>query len=125
MTKNPINLAVRFLLELAGIFTYGLWGYSKTDEFYRFILMILLPLLFAVLWGVFAVRDDPSRSGKTVVQTPGFIRLLLELGLFSLAIWMLSDLEHTLIGWLLAMVVIAHYLVSKDRVRWLLSVRKS
>ena len=63
-SKHPINLALRFLLELAAIFTFGFWGHSQAGGGTGVLLAVLLPLLFAVLWGVFAVRGDPSRSGE-------------------------------------------------------------
>ena len=75
------------------------------------LLAILFPLLFAVLWGVFAVRGDPSRSGKTVVQTPGIIRLLLELGLFGAAAWMMLDLDHSLTALIFGSAVVIHYFI--------------
>ena len=49
----------------------------------RWILVGILPLGAVALWGVFATPDDPSRSGNTVVRTPGLMRLLLEWGLFA------------------------------------------
>jgi hypothetical protein len=119
-STHPINLALRFLLELIAIITYGYWGYSLLEAGTRILLAILFPILFAVLWGVFAVRDDPSRSGKTVVQTPGIIRLLLELGLFGVAAWMLLDLDHTLIALIFGVAVVVHYFLSFDRIAWLL-----
>jgi len=119
-SKNPINLGLRFLLELAAIIVFGYWGHSLTGDGTRILLAILFPLLFAVLWGVFAVRGDPSRSGKTVVNTPGIIRLLLELGLFGAAAWMMLDLDHSLIALIFGSAVVIHYFISFDRVSWLL-----
>jgi len=119
-SKQPINLAFRFLLELAAIFAFGFWGHSQAGGGTAVLLAILLPLLFAVLWGVFAVKGDPSRSGKTVVQTPRILRLLLELGLFGLAAWMLLDLDHSLIALIFGSAVVIHYFISFDRVAWLL-----
>jgi hypothetical protein len=120
MSKNPLNLALRFLLELAAIMAFGVWGYSLTGGATRFILALLFPVLFAVLWGVFAVKGDPSRSGKTVVQTPGVLRLILELALFALAACMLFDLGYSLPAWIFSGAVLVHYLSSYDRVLWLL-----
>jgi len=120
MSKHPLNSAVRFLLELASIAVFGIWGYHQTDTGLRILLAILLPLGFALLWGVFAVKDDPSRSGKTVVRTPGIIRLLLELSLFGAAAWMMLDLDYTLIALILGLTVVIHYFVSFDRIAWLL-----
>jgi len=119
-SKHPINLAFHFLLELAAIFTFGFWGHSRAGGGTGILLAILLPLLFAVLWGVFAVKGDPSRSGKTVVQTPGILRLLLELGLFGLAAWMLLDLDYSTIALIFGSAVVIHYFISFDRVAWLL-----
>ena len=120
MSKHPLNLALRFLLELAAIVAFGAWGYSLTEGGTKIFLAILFPLLFAVLWSVFAVQGDPSRSGKTVVQTPGPVRLILELALFAAATWMLFDLGHTLPFIIYGVVVILHYAFSYDRLAWLL-----
>ena len=107
-------------MEIAAITTFGIWGYSLSGSGYRIILAVLFSLAFAVLWGVFAVKDDPSRSGKTVVSTPGAIRLLLELILFGSASCMLFDLGYTIPGWILCGTVILHYIISLDRIAWLL-----
>ena len=119
-STHPINLALRFLLELAAILTFGFWGYFLTVDGTRILLAILFPLLFAVLWGVFAVKDDPSRSGKTVVQTPGIVRLLLELALFGAAAWMMLDLDYSTIALIFGSAVVIHYFISFDRISWLL-----
>jgi len=120
MSKHPLNSAVRFLLELASIAVFGIWGYHQTDTGLRILLAILLPLGFALLWGVFAVKDDPSRSGKTVVRTPGIIRLLLELSLFGAAAWMMLDLNYSLVALIFGLTVVIHYFTSFDRIAWLL-----
>jgi hypothetical protein len=120
MSKHPLNSAVRLLLEMTAIVSFGIWGYHQTETGMRILLAILLPLGFAALWGVFAVKDDPSRSGKTVVQTPGIIRLLLELGLFGAAAWMMLDLDYSLAALIFGSTVVIHYFVSFDRIAWLL-----
>jgi hypothetical protein len=119
-SKNPINLALRFLLEVAAILAFGFWGYSLAAGGIQILLAILFPLLFAVLWGVFAVRGDPSRSGKTVVQTPGIVRLLLELLLFGAAAWMMLELDYPSMALIFGLAVAFHYFVSFDRIAWLL-----
>jgi hypothetical protein len=62
MGSNPINLAVRFLLEIAGLIAIGYWGWHQGEGFLSIILAIGLPVIAAVLWGTFAVLEDPSRS---------------------------------------------------------------
>jgi hypothetical protein len=120
MSKHPLNSAVRLLLEMAAIASFGIWGYHQTETGIRILLAILMPLGFAVVWGVFAVRDDPSRSGKTVVQTPGIIRLLLELGLFGIAAWMFLDQGYSLSAIVFGAVALVHYAFSWDRIAWLI-----
>ena len=120
MSLHPLNSAVRLLLEIAAIISFGIWGYHQSETGIKILLAILLPLGFALLWGVFAVKGDPSRSGKTVVQTPGIIRLLLELGLFGVAAWMMLDLDYSLIALIFGLTVTIHYIISYDRIAWLL-----
>ena len=120
MSKHPLNSAVRVLLELVAIVSFSIWGYHQSETGTRILLAILLPLGFAALWGVFAVKNDPSRSGKTVIQTPGIIRLLLELGLFGAAAWMLLDLDCSLVALVFGLSVAIHYIFSFDRIAWLL-----
>ena len=120
MSTHPLNLALRFLLEVTAIVAFGFSGYRLADNWTRIIWAIALPLVFTTIWGVFAVPNDPSRSGKTVVPTPGIVRLLIELALFSIAIWMIIDLGYTLAGWIFGAIAFLHYLISYDRITWLL-----
>ena len=123
MSTHPLNHALRFMLEVAALITFGFRGFHLSDSWTRILWAILLPVLFAAVWGVFAVPDDPSRSGKTVVPTPGAIRLALELILFAAATWMLISLGKPLLGWIFGGVVMMHYLISYDRIVWLLKQR--
>ena len=120
MGSNPINLAFRFLLEIAGLVALGFWGWNQTEGILRFVLALGIPLIAAVLWGTFAVPDDPSRSGKAPVPVPGIVRLLLELAFFGIATWSILDYGATTVGWVYGIVVLAHYLISYDRVLWLI-----
>lgn len=112
-------MALRFLLELTAIIAFGAWGFSLSESGFRFPLALLFVILFAALWGVFAVKGDPSRSGKTVVKTPGLLRLILELALFGAASWMLFQLGYSLLAWIFSGLVLLHYLSSYDRIAWL------
>ena len=120
MGSNPINLALRFILELVALYTMGYWGWTQHEGGMRFLLALGLPLLAAVLWGTFAVPNDPSRSGKAPIPVKGIIRLLLELAFFALAAWFLFDAGQFLWGRILGTVVLVHYLISYDRIGWLL-----
>ena len=120
MGSNPINLAFRFLLELVALFALGWWGWSQGEGPLRYLLVLGIPVLAAVLWGTFAVPDDPSRSGRAPVPVPGVVRLLLELSFFAVAVGALFAVQATTVGWLLGIAVCIHYALSYDRIRWLL-----
>jgi hypothetical protein len=115
----PVNLAIRFLLELAAYVAMGYWGWTRREGPLRYVLAIGVPVLAAVLWATFAVPDDPSRSGKAPVPVPGIVRLVLELAFFAFATWALYSAGSTRLGLILAVVVVVHYAVSYDRIGWL------
>lgn len=120
MGSHPLNLVFRFLLEVLALILSGIWAWHLGDASFRYVLAIAVPLAMAVAWGVFAVPNDPSRSGKTVVKTKGWIRLLLELGFFGFAAWSSFQIGWQTLGWVFAACVLLHYIISYDRVRWLL-----
>lgn len=120
MGSHPLNLTLRFLLELVALIAMGYWGWTQHDGLERWLWTIGLPLAVAVLWGTFAVPDDPSRSGNAPVPTPGILRLLLELLFFSFAAYLLIVSQQVSVGWTLAIVTIIHYVISYDRILWLL-----
>ena len=53
MSSNPINLAIRFMLEMTGLFVMGYWGWSQHNGVLRFVSAIGIPLLAAVFLGNF------------------------------------------------------------------------
>jgi hypothetical protein len=120
MAYHPINLGVRFLLEIAALIAMGYWGWHQSDGALRYVLAIGIPVVAAALWGTFAVPDDKSRSGKAPVPVPGVVRLILELAFFAFAVWALfnSGLVTSAIG--TGIVIVIHYAVSYERIAWLL-----
>jgi len=54
MGSHPVNLAIRFILELTALFATGFWAWNLEIGWSRYILIILLPLLLAAIWGIFA-----------------------------------------------------------------------
>ena len=109
------NLMLRFILELWALAALAMWGWLT----YGMIAAIIAPVAAAALWGVFAVPDDPSRSGKTVVPVPGWLRLLLELAILYGASWALYSVDQVLLAAVLSASITFHYLVSVDRLAWL------
>ena len=114
------NLMLRFALELCALAALAMWGWLT----YGIIAAIAAPVAAAALWGVFAVPDDPSRSGKTVVPVRGWLRLILELAILYGASWTLYSVDQVGLAAALAACVTCHYLISVDRLVWLVKLRK-
>lgn len=121
MGSHPINLALRFVLEIIMFVAMALWGWRQGDGFLRFVFALGVPLIAAILWGTFAVPGDPSRSGKSPVRTPGIIRLLLELALFGFATWAIYDMGYVTVSVVYGALVLIHYGLSYDRILWLVN----
>lgn len=119
VTYHPINMTVRFLLELAALIIAGMWGYREFNGVMQYVMTAGIPLLMAIIWGVFNVPGDPSRSGKAPVVVPGLVRLQIEILFFIAATWFLGDMEYQLQGWVFGLIFIAHYIVSYRRILWL------
>lgn len=120
MGSHPINLVVRFLLELSALLAMSIWGWKLSENWFRFVLVIIIPFIAALIWGTFAVPDDPSRSGKAPIIIPGLYRLTIELVFFAFATWTLYDMGYTRLSWILGGLVIIHYMISYDRILWLI-----
>lgn len=121
MGSHPINLIIRFILELLALASVGFWAWKSFDGTLQYILGIGLPILMTIVWGTFAVPDDPSRSGKAPIPVSGALRLLIEFLFFAVATWALYDVKQIELSYIFGGLVIIHYLVSYDRISWLLS----
>ena len=64
MGQHPLNLFFRLILEIFALVSIGMWGWSLGDKSLKYVLALIFPLVIAAVWGIFAVPDDPSRSGK-------------------------------------------------------------
>jgi len=121
MGSHPINLAVRFLLELAALIAFGIWGWRQYDGWLRFVLALEIPVMLAAVWGIFAVPNDPSRSGAAPIPIPGVARLFLELAFFAFATWCLKETGFTKASIIYGIIVIVHYILSYNRIVWLIA----
>jgi hypothetical protein len=115
--QDSFNLVLRFFLELIALYSIGYWGWTQYDGASRYLLTIGLPFLAAVIWGTFRVPGD---GGAPRVRVSGVVRLLIEIVFFSFAIWGLFDAGATTVGWIFGGLTLFHYLISYDRLGWLL-----
>jgi hypothetical protein len=116
MSSNPLNLALRFLLEVAGLVGMGYWGWNKGEGISRYLLALGIPIIAAAIWGTFRVPNDP---GKAPVRVPGILRLVIEIAYFSFAIFGIYDVGAAQLILLFGAVVVIHYALSYDRLSWL------
>lgn len=121
LANNDAMLAVRFLLELVSLACFGIWAWRRTPTPWRWLLVIALPVAVGWAWGTFTVPDDPSRGETGSVDTPGPLRLLLELAVFfgAVAALYVADLRRAAV-WLLV-IMVAYQILAYDRIGWLFS----
>lgn len=119
MGQNIFNLGLRFVLEIAALVAVGYWGWQQHNGVLRYVLAIGLPLGTAVLWATFRVVGEAG-GGQPIVAVAGWVRLLLELALFSFAVWGLHNAGAKQFACGLGIILIIHYLLAYDRLWWLL-----
>lgn len=120
MGFHPVNLALRFLLELSALAAMGVWGWRLGDGPGRYVFAFLVPSAAMAVWGIFAVPGDRSRSGKAPIAVGGKVRLGVEIAFFAFAIFTLTKTGSALLTAILAAAIFFHYLASYDRIAWLL-----
>lgn len=113
------NLALRFGLELAAL--AGLAGAARKLGAgpARWIAPVTVPVVAAVVWGVFNVLDDPSRSGAAPIEVNGVIRLAIELAILGGGAAAVAFAARPQLGIVFVVAIVGHYLVSLDRIEWL------
>ncbi|HXF63349.1 MAG TPA: YrdB family protein [Caldilineaceae bacterium] len=118
MASHPVNLALRFLLELVALFAFAYWGWTQHSGLPRVLWAVGLPLLVAVAWALFRAAEPGGLA--PVVAIPGVARLLLEIVVFGGATWAFYAAGRPVWAGLLGAVVLLHYLASYDRLAQLI-----
>ena len=117
---HPVNLALRFALEVTALGAMGWWGSTLTDSGWKWLAAVGVVLAVAAVWGTFAVPGDPSRGGQGLVQVPGIVRLAIELLVFAAGTYALRSVGRPGLAIGFGVLVIAHYAWSYERIAWLL-----
>lgn len=142
MSVHPLNLALRFLLELVALGAMGYWGWTQQDGAWRWIAALGIPLIAAVLWASFRVPGDqermarsfqwmtpgvteavpgPGEQTRVAMAVPGVVRLLLEVVFFGGAVALLALADQPRAALIFGVVIVLHYVLSYDRIAWLLT----
>lgn len=122
---QPLTIGVvRFALELFAIGGLAWWGWRLGDGgVMGAVLAILIPAIAFAIWGTFAVRDDPSRNPNPPVAIPGWLRVVIEFAVYGLAAYGLWTNGGRAWAETLLTGVGLTYVVSYDRLLWLLRQR--
>jgi hypothetical protein len=100
-----LNLLVRFLLELCMLAAVGYWGFkTQSGWVMRILLGIGLPVLIAVLWGMFI-------APKATHPLSGASYLALELTLLGSGAVALLASGKPALGWTYTIILIVHKLL--------------
>jgi hypothetical protein len=98
------NLAVAFGVEIAGLGIFAWWGWRTGDSLVlRLLLAIGLPLIAAVVWGLFAAptANYGSPAVTAIVKVAFF-------GLAGLALW---SLDHRVVAATFVLIVAVNLII--------------
>ena len=109
----------RFALEVIAVVFVGMWGSTFISGWPSFYMGVFCSFLFMLIWGLFNVPGDPSRSGKAPIAIPGKLRLILELLLFIWATVALENVAGMSFGIVYFVAVVAHNIHIKERTVWI------
>ncbi|MEC2058526.1 YrdB family protein [Bacillus stercoris] len=118
---NQANLLLRFILEIAALISIGVFAWISFDGYFKYVLTLVLPIAVMIVWSVFAVPQDPSRSGQTVIAVNGVTRLVIEILIFAMAVVALYFSHLKPVGIIFLCLIILHYIISAERIKWLLN----
>jgi len=118
--QNQSKYLFRFALEILALVFIGWWASTWSlgwlGVFYSFAAVAGTMLV----WGIFNVPGDESRSGKAPIVISGKTRLTIEAFVFFFATISIYKVLNVAFAGLFLASVIAHYIHTKARVLWLL-----
>ncbi|MGI9390866.1 MAG: YrdB family protein [Boseongicola sp.] len=117
---HPSNLVLRFFLEIAALVGFGVFAWRLAEGWWRFVAVIAILASLMTIWGVFAVPNDPSRSGAAPIPVSGLARLILELAILLGGACAFYCAGFNFLAVLLVVLVTIHYALSGKRIAWLL-----
>lgn len=114
------NLALRFGLGLGALVDLGAAAWTLSTGAIQWAAVIAVPVAAAMVWGVFNVLNDPSRSGEAPVEVAGWIRIAIQLMILSGGAIAVRVAGGRVFGVGFALLVVVHYAASWSRVKWLI-----
>lgn len=117
---HPINLALRFGLEIVALYAMSSRVYAMYSSPENWFYAILSAVLAGAIWTIFKVPGDKSSNGKAIVPINGVLRFLIEFSFFFVAVFLLIVDESYSFAGIFGFFIFMHYLTSLDRFVWLL-----
>jgi len=117
MSKHPLNLSLRFALEIAAILLTAYWGWENFSGPIRIATVIFIPLLLMTLWGGFRYPKD---HGKGFKKVSGKTRLAIEAFVLSVPIVLNFSAGNYFIPLIFFSFIVFHYILSQDRLQKML-----
>ena len=104
-TGKAINLVAAFFLEIAMLIALGYVGFQYPENIIlKYLLMILLPLIAAILWGIFAAPKSRLR-----LQQP--YRMFFAMIIFGVAVFLLYRSGITTVAVVFGILVLINQLL--------------
>lgn len=120
---TPAQAGFRFLVELAALACWAVVGWEVGGDGVGWVLAIGLPVVAASTWATFRVPGDLSAGQGGPIPVPGVVRLVIELDVLVLGAVFAIVVGQVVLGVAVLLAVVAHYLLTLRRVRWLLARR--
>jgi hypothetical protein len=114
------NLALRFGLEIAALTGLAMAAWQLSSGNFRWVTVIVVPVVAAAIWGIFNVVGDPSRSGEAPVEVSGWIRLGIELAILGGGAAAFAIAQRPTIAITVTVLIVIQYPTSWSRIEWLL-----
>lgn len=120
MGFHPTNLAFRFVLEVVGLIGLVRLGLQAASGPWGWALGLSATLVAMTLWANFRVPGDRSAREDSPYAVSGPVRLLIEVAVLGAGVagWFLGG--PAWIAWSYLGALVAHHVLSYDRIGWLL-----
>ena len=120
---TPAQAGFRFLVELAALACWAVVGWEVGGDGFGWVLAIAFPVVAASTWATFRVPGDLSAGQGGPIPVPGVVRLVIELDVLVLSAVFAIVVGQVVLGVAILVAVVAHYLLTMRRVRWLVAQR--
>jgi len=114
------QLALRFALEIGSLIAIGHYVGRFFAGVWVYLAGFGAAAVIAAIWGICAVKGDPSRSGNAPVPVPGAVRLALELAVFLSGAAALAATQNWILCGLFLAAFAIHHAMTTARLAWLL-----